>query len=444
MKRRANLMFACTIGTTLEWYDFFAFAACAVLVFDKQFFVVGNPLAATLLSLATFAVGFVARPLGGIVFGLIGDRIGRRKMLVVSLLMMGVSTFCVGLLPTYASIGLAAPLLLVLLRIVQGIAVGGEATGAILMIAESMPREQRGFWTSFTMFAGPLANVLTAFVIGVVQKIYGDSAFVEWAWRIPFFISALLVLVGFWTRRRVEESAAFAELAAAHQTVERASLRETCADNWRQMGKAFFLKAAENTFLYLFSTFLLGLATGYLKFSRPQALSALMWASAIEVAVILVAAHISDRIGRRPVVLVGLISAAVAGGALFTLSPGVGYGHLQLALIACLTCHGIILGPMAAYMAELFPTRVRYTALSTSYQLASVLGGSIAPIVGTLLVSYTGSAAFVAGYAALMAVPAVVAVYLSGESRGQDISVPARSVLETPAHASSEHSSSIA
>jgi MFS family permease len=444
MKKRANLMFACTIGTTLEWYDFFAFAACAVLVFDKQFFVMGNPLAAKLLSLATFAVGFVARPLGGIVFGMIGDRIGRRKTLVVSLLMMGVSTFCVGLLPTYTSIGLAAPLLLVLLRIVQGIAVGGEATGAILMIAESMPREQRGFWTSFTMFAGPLANVLTAFVIGMVQKIYGDSSFVDWAWRIPFFISALLVLVGFWTRRRVEESAAFAELAAAHKTVERASLREACAGNWPQMLKAFFLKAAENTFLYLFSTFVLGLATGYLKFSRPQALSALMWASAIEVAVILVAAHVSDRIGRRPVVLLGLLGAALAGCALFTLSPGVGYGHLQLALIACLTCHGIILGPMAAYMAELFPTRVRYTALSTSYQLASVLGGSIAPIVGTILVSYTGSAAAVAGYAALMALPALVAVCLSVESRGEDISAPRRAGPETPAHASSQPGSTAA
>ncbi|WP_175768782.1 MFS transporter [Burkholderia cenocepacia] len=420
MKKRANLMFACTVGTTLEWYDFFAFAACAVLVFDKQFFVVGNPLAATLLALATFAVGFVARPLGGIVFGMIGDRIGRRKTLVVSLLMMGISTFCVGLLPTYASIGIAAPLLLVLLRIVQGIAVGGEATGAILMIAESMPGAQRGFWTSFTMFAGPLANVLTAFVIGMVQRSYGDAAFVDWAWRIPFFISALLVIVGFWTRRRVEESAAFAELAAAHQTVERASLRETCAGNGRQMARAFFVKAAENTFLYLFSTFALGLATGYLHFSRPQALSALMWASAIEVVVILVAAHVSDRIGRRPVLIAGLLGAAIAGCSLFTLSPGSDYVHLQLALIACLTCHGIILGPMAAYMAELFPTRVRFTALSTSYQLASVLGGSIAPIVGTLLVSYTGSAIFVAGYAILMALPAFVAVIASRESRGED------------------------
>lgn len=420
MKKRANLMFASTVGTTLEWYDFFAFATCAVLVFDKKFFVVGNPLTATLLSLGTFAVGFVARPLGGIVFGMFGDRIGRRKTLIVSLLLMGLSTFCVGLLPTYATIGIAAPVLLVLLRIAQGIAVGGEATGAILMIAESMPYTQRGFWTSFTMLAGPLANVLAALVIGAVQRHYGDSAFVDWAWRIPFFVSALLVFVGFWTRRRVEESTAFAELAASHKTVERLSLAEACAGNVGQMLKAFFVKAAENTFLYLFSTFVLGLATGYLHFSRPQALSALMWASVIEVAIIPIAAHLSDRVGRKPVLLAGLSCAAIAGGSLFALSPGSSYAHLQLALTACLVCHGVIIGPMAAYMAELFPTRVRYTALSTSYQLASVLGGSIAPLVGTLLVSYTGSAVFVGGYAVLMSLPALFAVWVSRETSGQE------------------------
>ena len=422
--KRINLMIASTVGTTLEWYDFFVFGACAILVFNKTFFVSDDPFVASLLSLGTFSVGFLARPLGGILFGIGGDRYGRKKMLVVSLLMMGFGTFAIGLLPTYASIGIYAPIGLVVLRIFQGIAVGGEATGAILIIAESMPAANRGFWTSFTMFAGPLANVLTAIVISVVQGIYGADAFVEWAWRIPFFISGLLVLVGFWTRRRVEESPAFLAYAQKSHEVERAPLREALLHNRGQMLQAFFVKAAENTYLYMFTTFVLLLATGFLKLPRQQALSSLLWASAAEVLVVVAAAYVSDRIGRRPVLLVGLVSAALASYGLFTLQPGASYGELQLAVLACLSCHGIILGAMAAYMAELFPTKVRYTALSTSYQLASVAGGSIAPLIGTVLLQVTGASVAVAFYATLVAVPALISVWRSRESCGVDFFAP--------------------
>jgi MFS family permease len=202
-----------------------------------------------LLALGTFALGFIARPVGGILFGIAGDRIGRKRMLVISLPAMGAGTFVIGLLPTYSTIGLAAPLVLVLLRIVQGLTVGGEATGAVLIIAESMPAEQRGFWTSFTMWAGPAANVLAASAIATVQMIWGDQAFVEWAWRVPFFVSVLLVFLGFWTRRRIEESPAFLELAACQRKVARAPLREAITYNKKEMGQAFFVKAADNTFL---------------------------------------------------------------------------------------------------------------------------------------------------------------------------------------------------
>ena len=418
--KRLNLMVASTVGTTLEWYDFFAFAACAVLVFDKKFFATDDPFISTILSLGTFSVGFLARPLGGILFGIGGDRFGRKKMLVVSLLLMGLGTFAIGLLPTYESIGVLAPILLVLLRITQGIAVGGEATGAILMIAESMPGGQRAFWTSFTMFAGPLANVLTAIVISVTQLVYGEAAFVEWAWRIPFFISALLVVLGFWTRRRIEESPVFLEMTRKSHEAERAPLRQALQHNPTEMLQAFFVKAAENTYLYIFSTFVLLLATTYLKLPRQQALSTLLWASAFEVPVVLVAAYVSDRIGRRPVLLVGFVTAVLASYGLFTLSPGASYGQLQLAVLACLSCHGIILGAMAAYMAELFPTRVRYTALSTSYQFASVAGGSVAPLIGTVLLQTTGASVSVALYATVVAIPALISVLRSRESRGVD------------------------
>lgn len=418
--KRINLMVASTVGTTLEWYDFFVFGACAILVFNKTFFVSDDPFVASLLSLGTFSVGFLARPIGGILFGIGGDRYGRKKMLVVSLMMMGVGTFAIGLLPTYASIGIYAPIGLVVLRILQGIAVGGEATGAILIIAESMPAANRGFWTSFTMFAGPLANVLTAIVISVVQGLYGTDAFVEWAWRIPFFISGLLVLVGFWTRRRVEESPAFLEYAQKSREVERAPLREALRHNRGEMLQAFFLKAAENTYLYMFTTFVLLLATSFLKLPRQQALSSLLWGSAAEVLVVMAAAYVSDRVGRRPVLLVGLVSAAAASYGLFTLQPGASYGELQLAVLVCLSCHGIILGAMAAYMAELFPTKVRYTALSTSYQCASVAGGSIAPLIGTVLLQWTGASVAVAFYATLVAIPALISVWRSRESCGVD------------------------
>jgi len=421
--KRANLMFACAIGGSLEWYDFFIFATCSVLVFPKLFFVVSNPLTSMLLSLATFAVAFLARPLGGIVFGAIGDRIGRRKTLIISLLLMGTSTFLVGLVPGYASIGIAAPILLVLLRIMQGLAVSGETAGSILMIAESMPRKQRGFWTSFALANGPLAIVFSAFVINFIQHLFGTDAFATWAWRIPFLLSSLLMLVGYWTRRKVEESAAFAELVAARKTAERAVLREAVQGYWRPMIRAFFLKAAENTFLYVFSTFLIAFATTWLKFSRPQALSALMWGSACEVVVIILMGLLSDYVGRRPVMLFGLIGAGIASFKLFTLPPGAPYLHLQLALLACLICDGAILGPMASYLAELFPTRVRFTALSSSYQLASVLGGAIAPIVGTLLLRFTGEPINVAIYAMAMALPAIVSVFFSRESRGSPFSV---------------------
>lgn len=428
--KRVNLMVASTVGTTLEWYDFFTFAACAVLVFDKQFFASKDPFVGTLLALSTFSFGFIARPLGGILFGIAGDRYGRKNVLIASLLMMGIGTFLISVLPTYATAGVIAPIALVVLRIAQGIAVGGEATGAMLIIAESMPARRRGLWTSFTMAAGPLANVLTAGVISLVQGIYGDQAFVEWAWRIPFLISVVLIVLGFWTRRRVEESHAFIELVKRAGKVERAPLLVAVRHNWPEMLKAFFVKASENTFLYIFSTFVLFLATSHLHMARADALRAVLWASAAEVLVTLLAAYASDLLGRRPVLLAGLVATALASYALFTLEPGASYAALQTVVLICLVCHGVIIGAMAGYLTELFPTPVRYTALSAAYTLASVAGGAVAPVIGAVLLQFTGSSISVAIYATVVAVPAVVSVVRSREADGvaffgADVPVPA-------------------
>ena len=420
MRDKLYLMLSATIGTTLEWYDFFVFATCTVLVFNTQFYRADDPLVGDMLALGTFAVGFLARPVGGIVMGILGDRIGRKRVLVASLLLMGAATLAVGFLPTYAEIGPLAPIALLVLRILQGIAVGGEATGALVMVAESMPAERRGFWTSFSMLSGPLANVLAAGVIATVQHEVGEQAFVAWGWRIPFLLSSLLVLLGYFTRMRVQESAAFEHLLHDRQTVPKTPLRDVLMDFKRPMLKVFLIKASENSFLYLFSTFFLLLATKFLGFSRGQTLDALLYASAVEVVVIPAAAWVSDKVGRRPVLFVGLLGCLLSGFGLFRLQPGDGTLALQSILMVCLSCHGIVCGALGAFFSELFPTRVRYTGLSAAYQTASVFGGSVAPLIGTLLLAKTGIPSSVAIYAALVAVPALVTILASRETRGAE------------------------
>ncbi|MGO4728527.1 MULTISPECIES: MFS transporter [unclassified Inquilinus] len=418
---RVRLLFASAVGTIIEWYDFFIFATCAVLVFDKAFFPTEDPLVGVVLSLSTFAIGFVARPLGGLVFGALGDRIGRKNALVVSLLLMGAATFCMGLLPTYASVGGLAPVLLVALRILQGIAVGGEATGALLIVAESMPGKRRGFWTSFPMIGGPAANVLAAATVALITARLGEAAFVDWAWRLPFLFSIVLVALGLWMRSRIEESPVFAELAAKRREVPPAPLAETFRGFWRPMGQVFLVKAAENTLFYLFTTFFLVLVVKFIGLARGVGVDALFWGSILEVVVIMAAAYASDVIGRRPVMLLGLAGGIGASVLLFTLPPGAAPETVLHVTLLTLTCHGIIVGSMSAFFTELFPTRVRYTAMSVSYQVASVVGGSVAPLIGTLLLGWTGTPQAVAIYAGLMAVPGIICVLLSRETRGTDL-----------------------
>jgi MFS family permease len=405
----------------VEWYDFFLFASASVLVFNKVFYPNKDPYVSVLVALATFAVGFLARPFGGLLFGVIGDKTGRKNTLVVTLLIMGGSTMAMGLLPTYAQIGLGAPALLVLLRVLQGVAVGGEATGALLLVAESMPPTQRGFWTSFPLVSGPAANVLAVGVMGVVQGWFGEAAFLTWAWRIPFLLSAVLIVLGIWARRSVVESPAFAEISADPKRLDKAPLRHAFSNFKRPMGQVFLVKAAENTLLYLFSTFFLVLATMTLGVQRQGALDILFRASLVELPIVLIAAAVSDKVGRRPVMMVGMFGAVVASFALFTQAKGGGESTLQWLTIGALGFHGVILGGMAAFVTELFPTRVRYTALSAGYQFASVVGGSVAPLIGTLLLQRTGHPILVAVYAALMVVPAIICVLLSHETRHIDI-----------------------
>jgi MFS family permease len=404
---RVRLLIASSIGTIVEWYDFAIFAVCAALVFNTAFFPVSDPLAGLLAALATQAVGFVARPLGGWFFGALGDRIGRKRSLVASLLLMGGSTVAMGLLPTYAQVGALAPILLVALRLLQGFAVGGESTGALVIVAESLPARQRGLWTGFPMVGGPAGNVLATAAIGAALG--------------TFLASAVLILFGFWVRRRVEESPAFIEVQKNQHDVPRAPLREALTRHPSDMVRVFFVKAAESALFYLFSSFFIVLSTIYLAASRSDALNALFWGSLLEVAAILAAGAAADRFGRRPVTLVGLVTGVMAAFYLFTLGKGASAAELTAATLLTLSCHGVIVGGMSAYFTELFPARVRYTAMSTAYSAAAVLGGALAPIIGTWLLEAFHTPLAVGIYAAAMVVPGIWAMATTRETRGTDL-----------------------
>ncbi|MCI1000086.1 MULTISPECIES: MFS transporter [Ochrobactrum] len=420
-KSSIRLLFAASTGTIIEWYDFAVFAFCAALVFNTAFFPAVDPITGLIAALSTQAVGFIARPAGGWFFGVLGDRIGRKQALVISLFLMGGATVAMGLLPTYQQIGVFAPLLLLLMRLLQGFAIGGESTGALVLIAESLPAKQRGLWTGFPMIGGPAGNVIATAVIGAVIGHFGSEAFVEWAWRIPFIASILLIGLGLWVRRKVEESPAFVQLQEQKTEPVKAPLREAISTQGGNMLRVLFVKAGESALFYLFSTFFIVLATVFLKVPREAALGALFVGSIAEVAVILAAGATADRIGRRAVTLVGLVGGIGAGFWLFSLPPGADTATLTWATVLTLSFHGIIVGGMSAYFTELFPARVRYTAMSTSYSVATVLGGALAPIIGTWLLEIFGTPFAVAVYATLMAIPAIYVMITTPETKGRDL-----------------------
>jgi MFS family permease len=419
-----TLLLASTAGTVVEWYDFFVFATAAALVFDRLFFPRADPLAGVLLALMTYAVGFVTRPLGGLVFGILGDRYGRKRALVWSLFLMGGATVGVGLLPTYATAGALAPALLVALRLVQGLAVGGEVGGAVLLVAESLPAAGRGRWTAWPQTGGPAGNVLAAGVVALVGAVVGEEAFAAWGWRVPFLLSAGLVGVGAWTRRRVEESPLYAELAA-RRAAGRAEPRPALAAHRRAILRVLLVKAGENALFYVFLLFTVVYATRVLHVPRTQALAATLLASAVEVPVIVWAGALSDRVGRRPVTGAGLVAAAVWAFALFPLAARGGWPALAAATAVGAACHGVIVGGMSAFFVEQFPTAVRYAGFSLGYQLASVVSGAVAPVIGVALLDRYGSTVPVSAYAAAMAVPALLAVWRARETRGVDLAAVA-------------------
>ena len=420
--RVGTLLFSSSIGSLIEWYDFFVFASSAALVFDRVFFPTVNPLNGVLLSLMTYAIGFVTRPVGGLVFGILGDRYGRKRILVWSLMLMGVATMGVGVLPGYASIGLAAPVLLVVLRLIQGLAVGGEVGGALLLVAESLPAKRRGYWTAWPMVGGPAGNVLSAAVLALLGMSLGDAGLADWGWRVAFLASGLLIGVGIWMRTRVAESPLYRAYAERRAHTKSEGVGRTVLAQWRSVLTVLLVKAAENALFYVFTTFFIVYVTRVLHQPRTLALEAAAVGSIVDVVAIFAAGALSDRIGRLPVTGFGLIGAAMWS---FVLFPATASGATLVIMVAAAVggiFHGIIVGGMSAFFVELFPTKARYTGFSIGYQFATVFTGAVAPLIGVALLDRFGSTIPVSLYAAAMAAPGLAALGMAGETKGRDLS----------------------
>jgi len=431
---------ASLVGTTIEWYDFFLFGSVAALVFNKLFYPGFDPIVGTLLSLSTFAVGFVARPVGAVVFGHFGDLVGRKKMLVLSLVLMGAATVAVGLLPTYAQIGVAAPILLVVCRLLQGFAVGGEWGGAVLMVSERGDPRRRGFWTSWPNVGLPAGQAISIAVLAVLGANLSEDAFLGWGWRVPFLLSGLLLVVGLWIRLSLDESPVFKEAQAARQAEgapRKAPLLEVLRHYWREVLLVMGARLCENSSGYIFTVFILTYATRQ-GMSRQVALYAVMIASVCHMIAVPVWGALSDRFGRRPLYIGGAVGVGIWVFAVFPLIDVGSPVLLTVAVAVALICHGGMLGPQGALFSELFGTSVRYSGASIGVQFASIFGGSLAPIIAVALFAAYGSAVPVAIYVAITAAITVIALLLTRETARRDLAFDDAAASRKPAVTGSE------
>ncbi|WP_327089444.1 MHS family MFS transporter [Nonomuraea sp. NBC_01738] len=407
---------ASLIGTTIEWYDFFLYGSAAALVFNKLFFPESDPLTGTLLAFLTYAVGFIARPLGGLVFGHFGDRFGRKTLLVVSLLLMGAATFLIGLLPTHASVGAAAPLLLTALRLVQGFALGGEWGGAVLIVSEHGDAARRGFWASWPQAGAPGGNLLATGVLALLATVQSGETFLSWGWRVPFLLSGVLVVVGLWIRLTITESKVFQEAPPVETPPILGVLRHHSKDVVIAIGA----RLAENISFYLLTVFVITYAKT-LSIDNSTVLGAVLIASAIHFVTIPVWGALSDRVGRRPIYLTGAAGIGLWIFAFFPLVRTGSFALITLAVTVGLLFHGMMYGPQAAFFSELFGTRMRYTGVSIGAQLSAIVAGALAPVIAVALLKEYGSAVPISIYLGIAAVLTLVAVFLARETRGADL-----------------------
>jgi len=416
-----TVAFASLIGTTIEWYDFFLYGTAAALVFNRLFFPTLDPLSGTLASFATYTVGFVARPIGGVIIGHYGDRIGRKSMLVLTLVVMGVATFLIGVLPTYEQIGPWAAVALVLLRIAQGFGVGGEWGGAVLMAVEHAPRGARGFYGSWPQIGVPAGLLLSTAVFTLFSTKLPEDQFLAWGWRVPFLLSAVLVATGLVIRMRILETPAFVRIKEQAQAA-RQPIVEVLTRYPKQVLLAMGVRFAENAAFYIFSVFVLLYATQHAKVDRQIVLYGTLIGAAAELAAIPLFGALSDRIGRRPVYLFGAVMTAALAFPLFAALDSGSAVLIALALTAAFTLsHGAMYAPQAAFMSEMFDARVRYSGASLGAQLASIFAGGLAPFIGTALLSAGYGRGGVAAYVIGCAAVTIVAVLAASETHRSEV-----------------------
>jgi metabolite-proton symporter len=383
-----RVVLASFVGTTIEWYDFFIYGTAAALVFGKLFFPSDNDFIGTMAAYGSFAIGFFARPIGGIVFGHYGDRIGRKAMLVTTLMMMGLATFLIGVLPTYESIGIAAPILLVLLRLVQGFGVGGEWGGAVLMAVEHGHAGRRGFYGSCVQMGVPVGLLLATGVFSIFSSM-PEEDFLSWGWRVPFLLGIVLLAVGMFIRLRIVESPLFAK-AKKETGVAKLPILEVITRYRKNVLLAMGARFAENACFYIFSIFVLSYVVNQLGMTKQVALTGVWIAAAVQIFAIPLFGILSDKVGRRPVYMGGAIFMALFAFPFFWLVETKINACIWLAIVLGLVGHAAMYGPQAAFFSELFGTRVRYSGASIGYQLASPFAGGIAPLIATALLQWSG------------------------------------------------------
>jgi MFS family permease len=430
---RLRVILAASIGSALEWYDFFLYGTAAALVFGDLFFPKSDPVVGTLLAFLTFGVGFVVRPIGGILFGIMGDRYGRKPVLVLTLLMIGIGTTAIGLLPTYNQIGIWAPLLLVAMRVLQGLGAGAEYGGAVIYLVENAPAKHRGFWGGFAPLGVSVGNLMAAGAFALVTVLPREDL-LSWGWRLPFLASFLLILVGIFVRLRVAETPVYTEAVLARGKVERNPAMEALRHHPRNFLVVLGARMAENGLGYFFPVFGLSYVINTVGVPKADALSALMLAFTIELFAILGFAALSDRIGRRPVYMFGALAGVALAFPFFWMVGTKQWMWIALAFIlARAVVTAAMFGPQAAYFAELFPPQRRFAGFAFARELGSLLAGGPAPFVATALVAAYGSWWPVACYAILLSACTVIAIWIGPETYQENIAADATTSADLPA-----------